>query len=195
VRSLARAARAAAAGWVALAGAGALHAQSLTIVPDASRYAIGETVTATIVGDTAALSDTGIFAQLRFDPAMLGNASVTRNLVPPPMDGTLSIWFNGPLECGADYCDVIDSATTIPRSIEQTGSNAWATVTFTALAPGTTELRFEDAAPGETLDFFELDEAPPAVAIEVFSAVPLASPIGWAALAAGLLLVARRARC
>jgi hypothetical protein len=83
---------------------------------------------------------------------------------------------------------VIDAVnTTVSLPIDQSGVRRWASVTFTAAAPGTSVLRFETSTRGLELDFFGLTAAP-SVTLTVTPApeIPLLTPLAASVLAAAL---------
>lgn len=178
------------------AGAGA---QTLSIVPEQTTYAVGEEVVVRLVADgppPPGAEERAVFARLDFDEGRLVDASVE----PVPLTsfgGSLS-WIQGAVSCGAGWCDALSAAVgVVAHEVDPPADAVWSVVRFTAAAPGSAELSIrpaQDYYQGSTtttytgfgLDFFD-QTAAAAATLEIVPAgdggVPALGPLGAGALA------------
>lgn len=169
--------------------ASAADAVSIAVAADQASYLPGQTITLTVTVDTTGGTAQAVFGRIQFDPLIMTGGSPSQNQL-TSLGGVLP-WYVDVVNCGAGFCDAFNQqAPTVEFwSADQGPGFVLSTLTFTAGAPGATNVTWSTALDGFQLDFFGLTNAPGTTV----TVVP--EPTTAALLAAGLVaLGAARAR-
>ena len=142
---------------VALGLSTAADAASLSVVSDKSSYAVGETITLTVIGDDQGEIDTEVFGRLEYSPALTQTTGASQQRV-----GASWILYSS-LATGDGFADAFNQANGAGSTGDglAPGGSAFATVTLVAEAAGQVNVTWNtNQGSGLELDFFGLTQAP-----------------------------------
>jgi hypothetical protein len=151
-------------------------ATTLSITPDKSVYAVGETITLLVLGDSEGALDNSIFGDIVFDPSLATAISSSQEAL-TSLSGSV-IWTKGVSRTGPGFARAMVQLVAQPALAVD--GPFMATVTLEASMEGVVDFAWE------SLDFFGLDSAPGA------SAQIVPEPSTALLLGLGLVVLARR---
>lgn len=146
------------------------HATTLTITPDKSIYAVGETISLSVLGDPQGAEDGSIYGKVLFDASVAGYIGSSQDTLT-----TFGIpWLLGKLSGGPGFAEAFNQLFSgNPFPVDGPLS---ANVVLVATAPGTLSYSWDTAV--DKLRFFGLTSAPGGsvtIVPEPSSALPVAS--------------------
>jgi hypothetical protein len=154
--------------------AAAAHAGTVTVTPDAASYAVGQTITLTVVGDSQGGTATGIWGRLLYSAALTDPSGIapTQNTHTVSGGGSAIV---GPLRQGegyggSGYSDAFNQQlSNTPVSV---GENTTSTVKVIAAATGTLDFFWEVPADGlgNHLVYFGAAPGAPASSVTISAA-------------------------
>jgi hypothetical protein len=149
-----------------LIAASAANAATLTVTPDKTSYAVGETITLSIVGDAEGATAIGVQGYLLFDKTLAGFSSMSQQAL--TSSGGATTWLvGGALRSSQSLpqfrpgCLVFNQVHPFEGVLVTPDNPLIATLQLQALAPGSLDLSWEtDVRSGLHLMFFGLSDAP-----------------------------------
>jgi hypothetical protein len=141
---------------VSLALVATAQAATLTIVSDKPTYAVGDTITLSVRGDSQGGTAFGIFGRLLYSPALAQTVTSSQQ----PLTAAGVDWIQGLLLTGDGFADVFNQITPVPGPEPAAADNLLiAQVALTAEARGIVNVVWSETD-GFALDFFGLTTAP-----------------------------------
>jgi hypothetical protein len=164
-------------------------AATLTITPDRSTYAVGDTITLSVFGDSEGATDQAVYGRILFDGTLA--AYVSSSQVPlTSFDGAV-VWIAAPLDGGDGFAEAFDQLC-CGGAVWPVDSPLVATVVLQATVPGRLDYGWQSEIipPNDLhiLDFFGLTDAPggsvtivPEPATGTLAAMGLLALVLWSA--------------
>jgi hypothetical protein len=131
------------------------QAATLTMSADKVSYAVSETITLTVIGDTLGGTDLGIFGTVAYNSALVSTGTHTQKALKTV---NKVAWIRGGLNTDFPQPDTFDAFSQINGTTVAAGSTKklTATMTFKADAAGAAAFDWWVGAAAQTLDFFGL---------------------------------------
>ena len=144
---------------VLVAFATGASAATLSVVSDKTTYAVGETITLSVLGDAQGATSFSIYGRLEYDGTFVNNGTITQKLIGPGSD-----WTKGPAVSGNNGLPSAFSEAFNQVSLSgggQTATNPITTITLIASAVGVVTANWNVAqGSGFELGFFGITSSP-----------------------------------